>query len=699
MTIPASMPIRKTYLGDGVTVNFPVPFKYFANVSDGTKQVQVVLSDSDGGNPVILVENTDYTMTAANQTAGTLTMMTAPAADKRITIVYKIPIEQEIDWEEFGRLPSQSIENACDKLTAIQKQQQEQLDRCVKVGVSSISDPEILVNQVERIYSSIDNVDAVADNEINVNIVATDLADENSYIKAAQPNAQAAAASATAAADSATSAATSATNAANSATSANTAAGIAMQKANATASSAAAAEAAKTYAQNAITDENLIAVATDLADENSYIKAAQPNAQAAAASATAAADSATSAEQWATKTNGKVDNNNYSAKYYAIYSAGKADNAASSATAAASSESNALVYKNAAQAAATDTNVVIVATDLADENSYIKAAQPNAQAAAASATAAADSATSAEQWATKTSGKVDGTNYSAKYYAIYAAGKADNAANSATSANTAANRALMFATAAAESEESAVASATAALNSAEIAETAASNILNNDNIKNIANHIVNINKTAMHVSEISTVSAHVISINTLSETIREYNTDIHGGHADTVFTQSINGGQADTTEFSESLHGGHADTRFPDKFTADMQTIADNITDIQNAEENAIRAETAAEYAEETAATIAADKAIIEGATTEFIRRYDSDQFQNTANATKYITALGGMTGYIMSVIAYLRSLGKIIAGGLADTTVFASTLHGGQADTTTFAESIHGGTADIIFN
>ena len=257
----------------------------------------------------------------------------------------------------------------------------------------------------------------------------------------------------------------------------------------------------------------------------------------------------------------------------------------------------------------------------------------------------------------------------------------------------------MFATAAAESEESAVASATAALNSAEIAETAASNILNNDNIKNVANHIVNINKTAVHVSEISTVSAHVISINTLSETIREYNTDIHGGHADTVFTQSINGGQADTTEFSESLHGGHADTRFPDKFTADMQTIADNITDIQNAEENAIRAETAAEYAEETAATIAADKAIIEGATTEFIRRYDSDQFQNTANATKYITALGGMTGYIMSVIAYLRSLGKIIAGGLADTTVFASTLHGGQADTTTFAENIHGGTADIIFN
>lgn len=132
MTIPASMPIRAVYMGDDVTVNFPVPFKYFAN-TDGTKQVQVILSDGDGTNAVVLVENTDYTMTEENQSNGTLTMVTAPATGKRITIIYNIPIEQKTDWEEFGRLPSESIENACDKLTAILKQQKEVLDRCVKV--------------------------------------------------------------------------------------------------------------------------------------------------------------------------------------------------------------------------------------------------------------------------------------------------------------------------------------------------------------------------------------------------------------------------------------------------------------------------------------------------------------------------------------------------------------------------------------
>ena len=57
MTIPASMPARAAYIGDGVTVNFPLPFVYFEN-TDGTKQIKVALADNDGGNEVILTENT-----------------------------------------------------------------------------------------------------------------------------------------------------------------------------------------------------------------------------------------------------------------------------------------------------------------------------------------------------------------------------------------------------------------------------------------------------------------------------------------------------------------------------------------------------------------------------------------------------------------------------------------------------------------
>lgn len=145
MTIPASMPCKKSYRGDGVTVNFPVPFVYFAN-TDGTKQLRVVLADTAGENEVVQVENTDFTITAAGQVNGTLTMRVAPPVNYKLTIVYDIPIEQLVDWEEFGRLPSQSIETAFDKVTAILKQMQEALGRCIQVTLSTDSTPDEVFN-------------------------------------------------------------------------------------------------------------------------------------------------------------------------------------------------------------------------------------------------------------------------------------------------------------------------------------------------------------------------------------------------------------------------------------------------------------------------------------------------------------------------------------------------------------------------
>ncbi|MBR3676578.1 MAG: hypothetical protein IKN71_05545 [Alphaproteobacteria bacterium] len=140
MTIPASMPAKVAYIGDGVTVNFPVPFMYFAN-TDGTKQIKVVLADANGENEVVKVENTDFTITAAGGTNGTLTMNVAPPANYKLTIAYNIPIEQLVDWEEFGRLPSESIEKAFDKVTAILKQLYEVLGRCIQVPISSNEQP------------------------------------------------------------------------------------------------------------------------------------------------------------------------------------------------------------------------------------------------------------------------------------------------------------------------------------------------------------------------------------------------------------------------------------------------------------------------------------------------------------------------------------------------------------------------------
>lgn len=162
MTIPASMPVRAAYTGDGVTVNFPVPFIYFAN-SDGTKQIKVVLADANGENEVVQVENTNFTITDAGAVNGTLTMLVAPLSGYKLTIIYDIPIGQLTDYKEFGRLPSESIETAFDKVTAILKQHQEIIDRCIKVTISGNQTPEELLDEV---YEKLDSATEVAQTAI-----------------------------------------------------------------------------------------------------------------------------------------------------------------------------------------------------------------------------------------------------------------------------------------------------------------------------------------------------------------------------------------------------------------------------------------------------------------------------------------------------------------------------------------------------
>ena len=218
--------------------------------------------------------------------------------------------------------------------------------------------------------------------------VSAILASLQAAVTAAAGSATAAGNSATAAAGSATTAGTgattattqaSATAAAGSATAAGTSATAASGSASAAATSATAASGS---AGNA---------ATAASGAGTSATAAGTSASAAATSATAAAGSAAAASASATTAAG---------------SATTAGNAASSATAQASAaSSSASSSSGSASAAAT-----------------------SATNAANSATAAAGSVTTAQNWAMQSSGTVDGTNYSAKYWAQQAATSASQAA-------------------------------------------------------------------------------------------------------------------------------------------------------------------------------------------------------------------------------------------------------------------------------
>jgi len=202
--------------------------------------------------------------------------------------------------------------------------------------------------------------------------------------------------SATAASTSAASAATSASSAATSASSAATSASSAQTSATSSATSATAAATSATSSATSAT-------------------AAATSATSAAASATAAATSATSAAASATAAANSVATITTSANSAATSATSAATSATSAATSATSSATSATASATSATASATSASAAATSAT---------SAATSATSAATSATSAAASATSAQAWATKTDGTVDGSEYSAKYYA-----QQSNAAN------------------------------------------------------------------------------------------------------------------------------------------------------------------------------------------------------------------------------------------------------------------------------
>ena len=121
------------YSGDDVTTAFPISFPFLAD-----SHIVATLRDAASVETVWTL-GVEYTLTGGGGSTGTLTAVTIPATGETLTIQRVAPLTQETDYPENGKFPAASHEDALDKLTMIEQQQQEEINRAPKFPVTDPS--------------------------------------------------------------------------------------------------------------------------------------------------------------------------------------------------------------------------------------------------------------------------------------------------------------------------------------------------------------------------------------------------------------------------------------------------------------------------------------------------------------------------------------------------------------------------------
>ena len=254
MTV-SSTTTKNSYSGDGSTTVFAYGFKIFA-----AADLKVILR-SAAGTETVQTLTTHYSVSnVGNTNGGNVTFVTAPASGVTVVIRREAALTQATDYTANDPFPAASHEDALDKLTFLAQQQQEEIDRSIKLSRTNTmtsteftvgattrankvlafdSSGEISVTQELGTYQGTDTTVTTEAYSVRDIIKSTTAAELNNvYICVADAvvgdsltdtdhfellvDAVSAATSATAAATSATAAATSATNAATSASTATT---------------------------------------------------------------------------------------------------------------------------------------------------------------------------------------------------------------------------------------------------------------------------------------------------------------------------------------------------------------------------------------------------------------------------------------------------------------------------------------------
>jgi hypothetical protein len=146
MTV-SSTNTKNSYSGDDSTVVFAYTFKIFDD-----DDIQVILRNDTTGAETVQTKTTHYSVSGVGNTSGgNITFVTAPATGQTVVLLRAIPLTQATDYTPNDPFPAATHEDALDRLTFIVQDQQEELDRAIKISkTNTITSPEFTVGATTR---------------------------------------------------------------------------------------------------------------------------------------------------------------------------------------------------------------------------------------------------------------------------------------------------------------------------------------------------------------------------------------------------------------------------------------------------------------------------------------------------------------------------------------------------------------------
>mgnify|MGYP003113811753 CR=1 FL=1 len=161
MTI-SSTTTTATGTGNGSTHSYAYGFKIFADAD-----LEVIIRTTATGTETVKTLNTHYVVTNAGSDSGGNVLFKyntgnnsdahysasehRPASGETVLIRRKLTLTQGTDYVANDPFPADSHENALDRLTFISQQQQEEIDRCLKLSrTNTMTSPEFTTSATDR---------------------------------------------------------------------------------------------------------------------------------------------------------------------------------------------------------------------------------------------------------------------------------------------------------------------------------------------------------------------------------------------------------------------------------------------------------------------------------------------------------------------------------------------------------------------